>query len=805
MRRMLRVSPLLVPSFLLAVGLGTAATALSLQRALTSSSLPYPAADRLVTLIAGSKSWSGPMLDAVEARTTVFEALSLIQERAAVVGGDAGVEVVRVEAVSSAYFELLGARPIVGRAFSKEDDRRDAPGTGVVISDALWQRRLDADPSAIGRSIEIDRRRVAVLGVMPRGFRGLIGRTDVWLPLGTARWMDGEIGPERPWSRGFELFGRLRPGLALADANARFADEGRAAIESTGAADRILGANGRLRIVPLSEARVAPLVAQTTRVLGWAAAAVLIFVLVNLTSLALLRGDRRAREVRIRVALGATRARIARLAARDAAIVAVQAAAGAVLLRPLLTAAVVTIRPPSTTFGIVTAELLPGGVALLDPAAVGFVGAAAIVGGMLYAAALLLAANARRAAPDLRGGAITAGFRSWRSPAIALISVQAAVACVVLAGALLMLRSTTMLFSADRGYEWRDVITARVSLPDGPYSAANAGVFYDDVVARLAATPGIEQASVSSCAPGAGRCRQSNIMRVDGRDVPREAQPVIGINFVTPAHFATIRATTIRGRDLAAADRAGAPLAVIVSEPLAARLWPGADPIGHTLEIYTANGSLAGACVVVGVIRPLRFGADADDRGDVFLPAAQAAWTSGVIFAKSRLPARAVAAAIADAVGTVDRHVPVHDVASLEDRLGTSLGAELFLLRILMAFGVAGVLLAAVGAYATAAHAVARSRRELGVRIALGATSTQIWSLVGRRGVAVGLAGAIAGASGALMSSRLLASMLHGISARDPVALSLAPAVTVVGLLVAIAVPAWRASRVSAVVALRDE
>ena len=147
-------------------------------------------------------------------------------------------------------------------------------------------------------------------------------------------------------------------------------------------------------------------------------------------------------------------------------------------------------------------------------------------------------------------------------------------------------------------------------------------------------------------------------MRVDGRDVPRDAQPAIGVNFVTPAHFTTISATTVRGRDVTAADRAGAPLAVVVSGPLAARLWPGADPIGHTLEIYTANGSLAGARVVVGVIEPLRFGADADNGSDVFLPAGQAAWTSGVIFAKSQLPPRAVATAIADAVASVDRRVP---------------------------------------------------------------------------------------------------------------------------------------------------
>ena len=805
MRRLFRFRPLLIPSLLLAVGIGVGAAALSLQRALTASSLPYPDADRLVTLIAGSKSWSGPMLDAVQARTTLFDALSLIQERAAVIGGDAGAEIVRVESVSSSYFELLGTRPAAGRAFGIDDDRRDALGAGVLVSDALWRRRLGADPQAIGRSIEIDRRRVVVLGVMPRGFRGLIGRTDVWLPLGTSRWIDGDSGPERPWSRGFELFGRVRPGLALADAGARFAVEARAAIESTGAADRILGANGRIGIVPIADARITPLVAQTTRVLAWASAAVLLFVLVNVTSLALLRSEHLTREVQIRVALGATRAHVLLTAARETAVVAALAAAGALVFRPLFTGAVIAIRPPSTTFGIVTAELLPGGVAVFDAATVVFTAAAALAGAFPYMLATLLAAHSRRPEANLRGGRIDSGLRGWRSPSMGLITVQAALACLVLAGAVLMLRSTSQLFNADRGYDWRGVTTARVSLPDGPYSPANAAAFYDDVVARLAAMPGIEHASVSSCAPGAGRCRQSNVMRVDGQELPHEAKPSIGITFVTPAHFDAIGASLIRGRGVSVDDRAGAPLAAVVSQPLAARLWPGANPIGHSLEIFTANGSLAGARVVVGVVKPLRFGVDADSGGDVFLPASQVAWTSGVIFVKSQLPRRTVAASIAEAVGHVDRGVPVFDVTSLEDRLGTSLAAELFLLRVLLAFGIAGLLLAAVGAYATAAHAVARSRRELGVRIALGATSAQIWSLVGRRWVAVGLAGAAAGVAGAMASGRLLASMLHGMSTGDPMALCLAPAVTVGGLLAAVALPAWRASRVSAMVAMRDE
>jgi predicted permease len=775
----------------------------SLQRALTSAGLPYPHADRLVTLIAGSKSWSGPMLDEVATSSTAFDALAAIQERSAVVGAAESAEIVRLESVSSGYFDLLGVTPAQGRFFGVDDDRRDQPGAGAVISHALWQRRLDASDAAIGRAIDVDGRRLVIIGITPAGFRGLIGRTDVWIPPGTARWLSGETTPERPWSRGFEVFGRIRSELSPAQAQARYEVEGLAAIQRTGAADRILGASGRLRLIPLADARIPPVVTATTRILLWAAVAVLVFVTITLSGVAWLGAERRVHELAIRAALGATRARILALAGREAAIVAVGAAMGAILLRPLFLAALLSIRPPSLAFGIVTAELFPGGVPTIDATAIAVIAMGALMGSL----PILLAVVARSRSIGIgvapRSGAIESGLRG-RPGTLTLVAVQAAIACAVLSGALLVTRATGRLFDADRGYDWRGVTTARVELPDAGYDDVAAARFAEGLASKLQARPGIAQASVSNCAPGAGRCRQSNIMRIDGRALDHPDQPTTGLNFVTPDHFAVLGIRATRGRLFTDADRPGAPLAVVITDTLAARLWPGADPIGHRLEIYTANGALAGDRTVVGTVPAIRFGVDADAGSDLFLPAAQAAWTTAVVFVKSALAGRVVGDAIVAAAAEVDRGVVIHDVASLEDRLGRSLGAELFVLRVLTAFGIAGLLLAAIGAYAISSSAVARSQRELGVRIALGATPAAIRALAGRRGAVFAVAGATVGLAAAMVAGDVLSAVLHGLSPRDPFALVAAPVATMCGVMIAVAVPAWRASHVDPIAAIRD-
>jgi hypothetical protein len=367
-----------------------------------------------------------------------------------------------------------------------------------------------------------------------------------------------------------------------------------------------------------------------------------------------------------------------------------------------------------------------------------------------------------------------------------------------------MARTAAELFGASRGYDWSSVVTARLELPETRYDRVNAGVFIDGLLASLERMPGVRGASVSSCAPGAGRCRQANLMRIDERLFSPHEQPQIGVHFATPGHFDTIGASLSRGRRFASSDRSGAPLVAVISDTLASRLWPGADPIGRSIEIYTANGSLAGKRTVVGTLRPIVFGADADAGSDVFLPAAQAAWTSTVLFVKTDLPTREVSRVVGAAVTAIDADVPVHAIEPLDAQLGRSVGVELLVLRALLAFGLAGLCLAGIGAYVTIAQALARCRRELGIRIALGATPSRIWLLVSRRGLIVTGVATAAGVAGAALSTQVLVSLLHGVSPHDPMAFVAAPAATLLGIAAAVARPAWQASRLDPQVCLKD-
>jgi predicted permease len=803
-RRLPRSIHLVVVSLLVATGVGVAASAWTLRRSLDPHGLPYPAPDRLVTLIAGSKSWSVPMFDAVTASASIFDAAALIQERAAILRDVGPARVVRLETVSPAYFDLLGVRAIAGRLLAADDDRAGRSVPVAMISESLWRSRFGSDPAAIGRSMAIDERAVRVVGVLPRGFRGLIGRTDVWVTVATGRWIDGETGPIRPWSRSYELLARLDARVARVEANERFATEARAALMQLPDASRALGPAARFRLVGLAEARVTPVMRQAATVLSWAAVAAVLFIAINVISLCLLRAEHRGRELAIRVAIGADRWHLLRMASGEATIAAAGATVGAIALRPLFLTALTALRPPSTSFGIVTADLAATGALAIDLPMLALMAAMACLGVTPMIVTTMMSARhgggwgRAPAARRLSSSAATS------FPALTLIGVQAGLACAVLVGAALMARTTGALFAASRGYDWSNVVTARFELPDTRYDRAGASGFIDRLLTSLNDVPGIDRVSVSNCAPGAGRCRQSNLMRVDGRAFAPHDQPMVGVHFVTPGHFDTIGASVTRGRAIATADRTGAPLTAVVTDSLAARLWPGVDPIGRSIEIYTANGSLAGERTVVGTIRPIVFTADADSGDDVFLPAAQTAWASTVLFVKSGLPLGDVTRAVGAAVAAIDADVPVHDVERLESQLGRSVGVELLVLRALVAFGLAGLALAAIGAYVTVAQALARSRRELGIRIALGATPSNVWFLVSRRGLVVAIVAVLAGVAGAALSTRALVALLHGLSPYDPVAFVAAPAATLIGIVAAVARPAWQASRVDPQVCLRD-
>ena len=793
----------IVSALLLGAGIGAAAGVLSVRRALSEAGLPFPDADRLAVLQAGGRSWSPGMLEALLQSTTVFESAVGIQERAAALAGVESAEIVRLESVSAGYFHLLGVHPARGRGFSTDEDRRGGATPVAVISDALWRRRFARDADVLTKQITIDGRRLEVIGVMPPDFGGLIGRTDVWAPLGSARWLAGDTAPERPTSRWFEVIARRRPQLAHETAQTRYAAEARAAISRIPGGDRLVGPATRFALVPLADARVPAIFRDAALVLTLAVSGLLVLVIVNVWGLELVRADDRTRELGIRLAVGANLRHIAKLGLHEATVVAVLGAFGALALRPLFLSWLAAIQPPSPGFGVVTSTVLTNAAFRTDTQTLLAVAGMAMLGAIPIALIAVIRWRNLVADPRLRDRITSASPHARIFTARTfLVVVQATLACAVVCCGVLLTRSTSAVLARDRGYKMDDVVIARMDLPGG-YDSGRAATFYQRVVDRLLTASEVTAASVSNCAPGSGRCRQTNVMRVDDRPLDPSVQPTIGLHFVTPGHFDTLGARMSRGRMIADTDVAGSPAVVVISEPLAARLWPGDSPIGRTLEVFTANGSLNGNRTVVGAVAAISFDVESDRGLDVFLPAAQAAWSTGVVFLRGRGSRSALADTLARVMTSVDRGVPISEVGGLEKPLERSLGAESFLQRTLLAFGLSGLVLAAFGTYALVAQAAARAERELAIRMALGATPRQIAGLVSRRGVAIMILACSAGALGAVWASGLLTTFLHGLSRWDPIAIAGGPLLTGLAVVAAVWRPATKAARTNPVVALK--
>ncbi|HUR20965.1 MAG TPA: FtsX-like permease family protein, partial [Vicinamibacterales bacterium] len=404
---------------------------------------------------------------------------------------------------------------------------------------------------------------------------------------------------------------------------------------------------------------------------------------------------------------------------------------------------------------------------------------------------------------SLRAAPAVEGLSRLGTPAVWLLTAQVSLACTVVAGALLMTTAVARVIGDDRGYVTTGVWTARITVP-GEYDLNRTTSFLTRLGERLSNMPGIADVSFATCAPGAGRCRQSNILSVDGVPMSRDSTPQIGIQIVSPGAFRTIGARITRGRDLDVRDASSAPGAVMITDTLAQRLWPGADPVGHQLEVYTANGSLAGLRTVVGTVGPIRFNVDDDPGLDVFLPVSQAAVSSVVVFMKGTSPTRDRMAGLVRETAALDPRIPVYDPASLEARLADSLSTERLLERAFIGFGAVALLLALLGVYAITAQAVSNCERELAVRMALGATAGQIRALVARRGMVVAVLGSSAGCAMAFFSSRLLQSMLHGVP-NDHLILFAAPVLTGLALALTIVWPIRKAHFVNVLIAMRAD
>jgi predicted permease len=697
---------------------------------------------------------------------------------------------------TATYFDVMGVAPIVGRTFTATEDQ---PGREhvVVLSHRLWTRRFGAKPSVVGSTIRLNGASHTVVGVMPRAFDLTTDSEELWTPI--AFTPAQKVLHDEHY---LTVYGRLRPGATRAQAEQQLeAVAARLRREFPRDASEL-----KYTLTPFRDQFVGD---YDTRlfVLLAAVGVVLLIACGNVANLLLARGAARSREIAVRSALGAGRWRIVRQLLTESVVLALAAAGAGLLLARWFIAAVVAWSPQ----GVPRLEQ-----ARIDPLALGVAVALALFSSVVCGLAPALRLARGDVQSGLRDGGRGATGGSFRDRLrAALIAGEVALSLLLLFGAGLLIRSALALQRVDPGFDPNGVISARVALPQASYGDPSRIVdTFERMAAETAAIPGVSHAALTSFAamgPGGGT---NGLLLDDGR--PFEMRNLIpsGLRMITPGFFQTMRIPSVKGRGFDARDRRSGQRVMIISEALAARAFPGADPIGKRIGCCEQTADRQPVWkVVVGVAGDVRsFRPATAPRPEFYLPLEQAPddawnWTQRVMYIVARTEGEpaALAAPLRAMLARLDPELPLYDVRPMEDRLAGTLETARFNTLLLSLLGGIGLLLAASGIYGVIAYFVSQRTQEIGVRIALGATRGSVVRLILGQAMRPVAAGAALGVVAALTASRVLASQLFNVSRTDPWTIGAVVAALVGVALVASAVPARRAASVDPTRALQSE
>lgn len=777
----------------LALGIGANAAIFGLVDSVLLRPLPYPEADRLVMAWQDYSERGGPPDEWFSPATYLdwreelesFESLgafwgwgpTLIAE-----GGDP--EALAGATVTRDFLTALGARPALGRLFTPEEDAAGGPDV-VVLGHEFWDRRFGGDPSVVGRVLSLGGDPFEVVGVLQRGFEfPMAPGTDVIRPAA--------LDPANA-SRGaiyIRVVGRLADGATLE----------RAQTEASTLASRLArdypqtntGVDANLQ--PLRDVLVAD-VRLGLLVLFAGVGAVLLIACVNLASLLLARAGQRRRESALRAALGAGALRIARLELLETGLLSLAGATAGLVLAVWLMELLVGLSPLG----------LP---AMFQPSLDWRVVAFAMALAVLTTAGFGLVPAIQVARPDLtsglreggRGGSLRGGGRR------ALVVAQLAFALALLVGAGLLTRSFMALQSVDPGFDPRGVLSMTVTTPSSSYrEPAQVSAFYDQLVERVEALPGVQFAAAASNLPFSGGGTDVGFL-IEGQPIPEPGEGNgIWYRQVTPDFLGTLRIPVLQGRGITAEDREGTPPVVLFSQAAAERFFPGENPVGR--RINPGDPAEDPWWTIVGVAGSAHHSdLSGDPRIEMYIPHAQAPARrmSLTVRVESGDPA-ALALAVREVVRDMDPTIAVSEIAAMEAMVGSSVALERFLTLCTGAFAILALLLAAIGVYGVISQLVGQRTRELGIRMALGADRRSVLGLVLREGAVLVVAGAAIGIVCAFAVGRLIQGLLFNIAPLDPVSFLLLPLVLAAVALLATYLPARRAAGTDPVTALRSE
>jgi predicted permease len=708
--------------------------------------------------------------------------------------------------VSGNYFDVLGITIPVGRGFTPDDDRLGAPVRVAVISHALWQRMLNADRSLIGQTIRLNGNPYTLIGVAPPGFVGLLlgVATDVWVPTALQPEVDpvasavrrtrghgGKLDLRR--SRGLTMVARLPIGASIDQVASRAEVISRRLEAEYPDSNR----NRRFTLAPLGEGGRG-LRATTRPVLRLLAGAVLMVLLVacvNVASLLLARAVSREREVAVRIAIGASRARLVRQWLTESVLLGVLGSIGALLVTRVSTPLLHTFVIPEAVNLSVNARVL------------GFTLVVGVGSGLLFGLAPVLQARQRDTTTSLRaeGGSVATGARAARMRG-AFVVLQVAVSLVLLVGAGLFLRTLENAYSVELGYQIDETLVASVNLEprgyfEGGSRGADAGLaVYEQILSRVEALPGVVAAAAARMTVLSGGAR-STAVSTDGRPLARDNSNSLGVraNVVSHRYFETMNIPILRGRAFNASDGPNTPRVAIVTKSLADRIWPRDDPIGKTF--YDESNQK----VIIGVVADTVYTTtlERERRPTYYLLLAQNYESGIALHVHAARNAMSLVPAIREAVRQVDSQLAVERPQLLRDVLDRTLSAQRMMATLIGLFGVLALILAVLGLYGVMAHAASQRTPEIGIRLAMGAQPASIVTLLLGQGLRLLGIGVAIGLTGALLGTRYIEAQLFGVTATDPLTFVTGCVVLAIAGLIASVIPALRAMHVDPVIALR--
>lgn len=775
----------------LALGIGANAALFSVLNAVLLRPLPFPEPDRLVQIFEkmgekGQGSVSVPNFRDWQEQSTGFEQLAAYQAGSLNLQGSDEPERILAVSATPNLFSLLQARPLLGRAFAAATD---VPGRDqvAVIGEDLWRTRFGADPSLVGRVVRLDGRPHTVIGIMPRAFDFPPGgnATDIWVLL--------HPGEDMINSRGthfLAVVGRLKDGVSLEQATAQLV-----AVAARLEKEYPNEQTGRSVLVqPLRDSLVGK-VRPALLILFGAVALVLLIACANMANLLLARAAVRRREVAVRLALGATRARLVRQFLVESLVLALAGAALGLLLARWSLAAL----SPLAASALPIFREFP-----LDGRVFTFLLGIALFSGLAFGIVPALQASRGDVRESLtEGGGKTTGSRRQQLFRSTLVVFEIAVSLVLLVGAGLLLRGFLVLSGTPPGLVPDHVLTAHIPVPEAQLEGSTERVFRP-LLQEVRNIPGVRSAAVVSMLPIQNAWTNGDFW-IDGRPEPPPGQwPMAELRMASPGFFQTLGIPLLRGRDFAEREGEKGADVVIVNDTLARRHFPGEEAVGRRLSF---SGKLFTIVGVVGDVR--QAGLDLDPLAEIYFPYALPDFVGlfgdPVLVLRTAVPPGSVTEEVRAAVRRVDPALPLYEVLTMDEVISESLAGRRLNLWLLGLFAGMALVLAATGLYGVISYLVAQRTREIGVRMALGAQTWDVIGLVMRQAAGLTGTGIAVGLAGALAFTSLLESLLYGVSTRDPLTYAALAALLALVALLATWLPAWRASRVDPILAIRTE